>query len=180
MQEVGFNLFNDMLAHAVRSLKAGREPDLTQPLGVVTEINLHVPALLPAGYCSDVHERLVLYKRLANCDSPEALTAMHEELVDRFGPLPEPAQALVESHRLRILGHPLGVARLDATPEHVQIQFGAHTAVDPARVIELVQKHRGWRLLGPTKLRAMVPSATLKERAAAVKHVLELLRGRPS
>ncbi len=178
MQEVGFNLFNDMLAHAVRSLQAGREPDLTQPLGVVTEINLHVPALLPADYCSDVHERLVLYKRLANCDSPEALTAMHEELVDRFGPLPETAQALIESHRLRILGHPLGVARLDATPDHVQIQFGAHAAVDPGRVIELVQKHRGWRLLGPTKLRAAVPSATLKERAAAVKHVLGMLSAR--
>jgi transcription-repair coupling factor (superfamily II helicase) len=175
MQEVGFNLFNDMLAHAVRSLKAGREPDLTQPLGVVTEINLHVPALLPAGYCSDVHERLVLYKRLANCDTPEALTAMHEELVDRFGPLPDAAQALLESHRLRILGHPLGVARLDATPDHVQIQFGPHAAVDPGRVIDLVQKHRGWRLLGPTKLRATVPSATLKERAVAVKHVLGML-----
>jgi transcription-repair coupling factor (superfamily II helicase) len=180
MQEIGFNLFNDMLAHAVRSLQAGLEPDLTQPLGVVTEINLHVPALLPAAYCSDVHERLVLYKRLANCDSPEALTTMHEELIDRFGPLPETAQALVESHRLRILGHPLGVARLDATPDHVQIQFGAHAAVDPARVIALVQKSRGWRLLGPTKLRAAVPSATLKERAAAVRHVLGMLSSRPA
>jgi transcription-repair coupling factor (superfamily II helicase) len=180
MQEIGFNLFNDMLAHAVRSLQAGLEPDLTQPLGVVTEINLHVPALLPAAYCSDVHERLVLYKRLANCDSPEALTTMHEELIDRFGPLPETAQALVASHRLRILGHPLGVARLDATPDHVQIQFGAHAAVDPARVIELVQKHRGWRLLGPTKLRAAMPSATLKERAAAVRHVLGMLSSGPA
>ncbi len=178
MQAVGFNLFNDMLAHAVRSLQAGREPDLTQPLGVVTEINLHVPALLPERYCSDVHERLVLYKRLANCDSLDALTAMQEELVDRFGPLPETAQALVESHRLRLLGHPLGVARLDATPDHVQIQFGAHAAVDPGRVIQLVQKERGWRLLGPTKLRAAVSSATLKERAAAVKHVLGMLAGR--
>jgi transcription-repair coupling factor (superfamily II helicase) len=175
MQAVGFNLFNDMLAQAVRSLSAGREPDLTQPLGVVTEINLHVPALLPVDYCADVHERLVLYKRLANCDTPEALGAMHEELVDRFGPLPDAAQALIESHRLRILGYPLGVARLDATAEHVQIQFGAHAAVDPGRVIELVQKHRGWRLLGPTKLRATVPSATLKERAVAVKHVLGML-----
>jgi transcription-repair coupling factor (superfamily II helicase) len=178
MQAVGFNLFNDMLAHAVRSLQAGREPDLTQPLGVVTEINLHVPALLPPGYCSDVHERLVLYKRLANCGSLDELTAMQEELVDRFGPLPEPAQALVESHRLRLLGHPFGVARLDATPEHVQIQFGAHASVDPARVIQLVQKERGWRLLGPAKLRAAVPSATLKERAAAARHVLGMLGGK--
>jgi transcription-repair coupling factor (superfamily II helicase) len=180
MQAIGFNLYNDMLAHAVRSLQAGREPDLAQPLDVVTEINLHVPALLPADYCSDVHERLVLYKRLANCATEESLTGMHEELIDRFGLLPGPAQALLESHRLRILGHPLGVSRVDATPDHVQLQFGPHAAVDPGRVIELVQKHRGWRLLGPTKLRAAVPSATLKERVQAVRHVLQMLRGRPA
>jgi transcription-repair coupling factor (superfamily II helicase) len=175
MQEVGFNLYNDMLAHSVRSLQAGREPDLTQPLGVTTEINLHVPALLPAGYCSDVHERLVLYKRLANCDTEEALTAMHEELVDRFGVLPEAAQALVESHRLRILAHPLGVVRIDAPAEHAQIQFGPTPPIDAAHVIKLVQQSRGWKLAGPTKLRAPIAGATLKERVQAVRRVLESL-----
>jgi transcription-repair coupling factor (superfamily II helicase) len=178
MQEIGFNLYNDMLAHAVRSLKAGREPDLTQPLGVTTEINLHVPALLPADYCADVHERLVLYKRLANCDTEDALRAMQEELVDRFGPLPEPAAALVESHRLRILAHPLGVVRIDAPSDHVQLQFGPHPAVDPARVLELVQTRRGWKLAGPTKLRVAAAAATPKERAQAVRAVLEALAPR--
>src|SRR5207248_3838903 len=61
MQEVGFNLYCSMLDAAVRSLKQGKEPDLAAPLGVTTEINLHVPALLPDDYVSDVHERLVLY-----------------------------------------------------------------------------------------------------------------------
>ena len=92
MQEVGFTLYADMLANAVRSLKDGREPDLSAPLRVTAEINLHAPALLPADYCPDVHERLVLYKRLANCDTLEELEALHEELVDRFGLLPEPAR----------------------------------------------------------------------------------------
>src|SRR6185436_2872562 len=107
MQEVGFNLYLRMLDTAVRSLKLGREPDLAAPLEVTTEINLHAPALLPADYVSDVHERLVLYKRLANCESMEELDALREELIDRFGPTPEPARSLVESHRLRILGRPL-------------------------------------------------------------------------
>ena len=178
MQEIGFNLYNDMLAHAVRSLKAGREPDLAQPLGVTTEINLHVPALLPAAYCTDVHERLVLYKRLANCDTEDALEAMQEELVDRFGLLPEPAAALIESHRLRILARPLGVVRIDAPSDHVQIQFGPHPAVDPARVLDLVQKRRGWKLAGPTKLRVAASSATPKERAQTVRGVLEELAPR--
>lgn len=69
MQEVGFNLFTEMLNRAVAALKQGKEPDLLQPLGIATEINLHTPALLPNDYAPDVHERLTLYKRLANCDS---------------------------------------------------------------------------------------------------------------
>jgi transcription-repair coupling factor (superfamily II helicase) len=176
MQEVGFNLYADMLNHAVRSMKLGREPDLSQPFDVTTEINLHLPALLPADYCSDVHERLVLYKRFANCDSLERLEAMTEELVDRFGELPDAARALIECHRLRILGKPLGVARLDATSEAILLHFTPHPPIDPAAVLKLVQKQRGWKLSGPDKLRVERVTGALAERAGAAKQVLESLR----
>jgi transcription-repair coupling factor (superfamily II helicase) len=177
MQEVGFNLYTDMLNAAVRALRAGREPDLMQPLGVATEVNLHMPALLPADYASDVHERLALYKRLANCETAEQLTLLHEELVDRFGPLPEPAQALLDCHRLRILGKPLGIVRLDATAETVQLQFDAQPAVDPVRIIGLLQQHKHWKLAGPNKLRVAVTSSSARERVTAARKVLEALRG---
>ena len=58
MLEVGFQLYNEMLAEAVRCLKAGIEPDLLNPLNVATDINLHAPALLPDDFCGDVHLRL--------------------------------------------------------------------------------------------------------------------------
>ena len=74
MLEVGFQLYNDMLAEAVRSLKNGREPDLLAPLSATTEINLHAPALLPDAYCGDVHIRLSLYKRLATATRPSTST----------------------------------------------------------------------------------------------------------
>jgi len=175
IQDVGFNLYTDMLNHAVRALKNGREPDLAQPLGVTTEINLHVPALLPAAYCSDVHERLAIYKRLANCETEDGLNAMHEELVDRFGVPPEQVQALLESHRLRIRSRRLGIARLDATADAIVLQFDAEPAIDPARIIQLIQSRRGWRLQGPSKLRVEQPSATLRERAQGVREVLREL-----
>src|SRR5213079_801728 len=101
MMEVGFQLYNDMLAEAVRSLKAGREPDLLSPLSATTEINLHAPALLPTDYCGDVHTRLSLYKRLASADKPEQIDAMLEEITDRFGKLPPQGQTLFDVHRLR-------------------------------------------------------------------------------
>jgi len=172
MQEVGFNLYVAMLDTAVRSLKEGREPDLSAPLGVATEINLHVPALLPADYCNDVHERLVLYKRLANCETMEALDLLREELVDRFGPLPDPARALIECHRLRILGKPLGIARIDATENAIQLQFVPKPPIDPAKVLALVQKRRNYRLAGQDRLRIELKLPDVRERVAAVREAL--------
>ena len=175
MQAIGFAMYTDMLNHAVRSLKAGREPDLDQPFDTVTEINLHVPALLPADYCHDVHERLVLYKRFANCETTDQLDLMQEELIDRFGELPEPARALIESHRLRILGKPLGVARLDATSETIQLHFVPHPPIEPGLIIRLVQKHRHWKLAGSNKLRIEVVTGEIPERVSAVRRIFEQL-----
>jgi transcription-repair coupling factor (superfamily II helicase) len=180
MQEIGFNLYADMLNHAVRSLKAGKEPDLSQPLGITTEINLHLPALLPNDYCSDVHERLTLYKRLANCETAEELDLMQEELIDRFGPAPEPAQALIESHRLRIAARALGVARIDAGGDAIQLQFIDQPPIDGARIIQLLQRHGHWKLPGPSKLRVLTPSEGLAPRVQTVKELLKTLRGATS
>jgi transcription-repair coupling factor (superfamily II helicase) len=175
MQEIGFNLYADMLNHAVRSLKAGKEPDLSSPLAITTEINLHLPALLPGDYCSDVHERLTLYKRLANCETPEELDTMQEELIDRFGLAPEPAQALIESHRLRVAAHALGVARIDANGDTIALQFIAQPPLDGARFMQLLQRQRHWKLSGPSKLRVQSPSEGLAPRVQSVRALLKIL-----
>jgi transcription-repair coupling factor (superfamily II helicase) len=162
----------------VSSLKAGREPDLAAPLGVATEINLHVPALLPATYCSDIHERLVLYKRLANGESLDDLDAMQEELVDRFGSLPEPAQALIACHRLRVVARPLGVVKIDAGPERATIQFVPNAPVDAGALILLVQKDGRIRFAGPDRLRIERAAPALPERVAMLREFLGKLAGR--
>jgi transcription-repair coupling factor (superfamily II helicase) len=177
MQEVGFNLYCAMLDAAVKSLKLGREPDLSAPLGVTTEINLHAPALLPDAYCNDIHERLVLYKRLANCDNADELDAMHEELVDRFGPLPPHAKTLIESHRLRVLGKPLGVARIDASEAGVQLQFIPNPPLDAARVMQLIQRNQHYRLAGQDRLRVSADLHEVGERVTRVKRIFSELAG---
>ena len=169
MAEVGFNLYASMLEAAVKALKSGREPDPTEPLGITTEINLHCPALLPADYCSDVHERLVLYKRMASCSTMEELDAIVEELVDRFGLPPLPTVVLIDMHRLRILGASLGVIRIDAGSDVVQLQFAAGAPLDPARAIELVQTHRNYRFAGQDRLRIGVPPGDIAVRIEAIK-----------
>jgi transcription-repair coupling factor (superfamily II helicase) len=165
-----------MLDRAVRKLKSGKAPELEGVEDVSTEVNLHVPALLPATYCSDVHERLSLYKRLADADTREALDTLREELVDRFGELPEPARALLECHQVRIAARPLGVARVDATHEAVQLQFVKNPPLDGAKVIDFIRrKGRSARLAGPERLRVDARLPAWQERAQAVRDILQQL-----
>ena len=175
MQEVGFQLYNDMLAEAVRALKNGREPDLLAPLSAVTEINLHAPALLPDAYCGDVHIRLSLYKRLASAGKAEQIDALLDEITDRFGKLPPQTQALFDVHRLRVLAKSYGIAKIDAGETVTTITFAANPPVDPARIIELVQKNRFVKLAGNDKLRIEVGAKTVRERVQLVRDMLRSL-----
>src|SRR3989440_2829071 len=89
--EIGLSLYLDMLEHAVRALKAGREPMLDQPLAAATEVELRLPAFLPEVYVGDVHMRLSLYKRIAAADREAAPDEPRTEIHDRFGPPPPAA-----------------------------------------------------------------------------------------
>ena len=175
MQEVGFALYTDMLNSAVKSLKAGKEPDLSQPLAVSTEINLHAPALLPETYCSDIHERLVIYKRLANCETLDELELLEEELVDRFGLLPDSARSLIDSHRLRIEAKPLGITKVDAGPDHIVLQFVKNPPIDPARIIQLVQTRKNFKLSGQDRLRVEESHTKVGERVQRVREIFREL-----
>jgi transcription-repair coupling factor (superfamily II helicase) len=175
MQEVGFDLYTQMLNAAVRALRSGREPDLLAPLQAVTEINLHAPALLPPDYVDDVHQRLSLYKKLASCDDEDALLSLQEELIDRYGKLPEPARALIETHRLRLAAEQLGVKKIDASGELIVLTFVPEAPIDPAKLIKLIQREKNIRLAGPEKLRIEVKTASLDTRLQALRGVFKAL-----
>ena len=182
MQEVGFTMYADMLNRAVAAMKQGKHlnaTDLTQPLGIGTEINLRTPALLPDGYCPDVHERLTLYKRLANGDSTEDIDALQEELIDRFGELPIQAQSLLATHRLRLLVKPLLIQKLDANNDQVTIQFSPEFSknppIEPIKIINLIQKNRSYKLAGQDKISLLRHCPTLTDKVTAVKDMIREL-----
>lgn len=178
MMQVGFTLYTEMLKQAVRDLKKGRQPDLDAPLGITTEIKLHSPALLPESYCPDIHERLVLYKRLAVCETVQQINAIHEELVDRFG-LPEQAvKTLIESHHLRLAAKELGIDAIDAAGEAVTVTFGKHHCIDPTEIILLIQTDKKYRPAGADKLRFAAEMENIEVRINTVKTVLKTLQSK--
>ncbi|WP_374605899.1 transcription-repair coupling factor [Diaphorobacter nitroreducens] len=178
MMEIGFQLYNEMLAEAVKQLKAGKEPDLLAPMQAATDINLHAPALLPDDYCGDVHLRLSFYKKLATAKTGDQIDGLLEEIVDRFGKLPPQAQTLIDVHRLRVLSTPYGVVKVDAAPGVITITFKPQPPVDPMAIIHLIQKNKHIKLAGNEKLRIERELPDPAARAQMVRDVLRSL-GQP-
>jgi transcription-repair coupling factor (superfamily II helicase) len=153
LTEVGLTLYLDMLEQAVSAFRAGRAPALERPLAAVSEVELHVPALLPEDFVPDVHLRLSLYQRIAAASALE-LQDMGGELVDRFGPLPAVAGNLLQLALLRLRARELGIRRLDLGPAGGSVQFEAENRIDAAAVIRLIQRPaQDYRMDGPLKLR---------------------------
>ena len=174
IQEIGFSMYTDMLNTAIRSLKAGEEPDLDSPFNSGCEVNLRASALLPSDYCPDVHARLGLYKKLSHARDNDELNSLQEELIDRYGPLPEAAQTLMAVHRIRLVAEALGITKVDVTSDYANIQFSSKPTVDPITLIELVQQNKHIRFAGPDKLKMEMPTdADLKQRAQQVLTLLQ-------
>jgi len=153
MHEIGFSLYTELLAKAVDSLKAGREPDLDGPIDTGVDINLHVPALLPGDYVPDVHLRLILYKRISAAESETELDELAVELIDRFGLLPDPAKNLLRIAAIKQRAARLGIDKIDAADAGGYLVFGSETGIDPLALIQLVQgDSRTYSLKGSHRL----------------------------
>jgi transcription-repair coupling factor (superfamily II helicase) len=169
IDEVGFALYADLLERAVRSLKRGEAlPAETETHGA--EVNLHAPALFPEDYLPDVHLRLVLYKRLAGAKNVEAVQALQEEVVDRFGRMPEAARLLFKAAELKVRAEPLGIRKIDAGAKGLRVEFIEHPPIDPGAVLTLLRAApKRYRLDGPNRLRALgeFPDGEARLRAGA-------------
>ena len=173
IHEVGFNLYNDLLDRAVQSLKSGKEPALEQPLEQSTDVDLHIPALLPEDYLPDVHTRLVLYKRIASAKGAEALRELQVEMIDRFGLIPEPARNLLEVARLRQQAQAMGIERLEVGPGGGIVQFGEAPQVDASALVRMVQEQPAvYRLEGQERLRFQRETESAQERIDLVEQLL--------
>jgi len=154
IQEVGFDLYRQMLDRAVGAFKRGEVPEAdADDLMSSTEVELGATALLPEDYIPDVHMRLVLYKRISAARDQAALRALKVELIDRFGLLPEATETLFSATAIKLLGSPLGIAKIEAGPDVGRLNFSRASRIDPGKLIALVQADaQAYRLEGDSRL----------------------------
>ncbi len=119
--DVGFDLYVRMVGEAVEEFKGeapSEEPEV--------RIDLPVDAHLPHDYVPSERLRLETYRRLSEAESEAAVDAIRDELDDRYGPLPEPVENLLEVARFRVLARRVGL--------HEVVQAGNHVRFGPVEL----------------------------------------------
>jgi transcription-repair coupling factor (superfamily II helicase) len=176
IHEIGFTMYSELLDRAVKSLKAGKQPNLDEPLHKGTDIDIGIPAFLPDDYIADVHSRLMLYKRIASTRSQADLDQIRVELIDRFGLLPDQAKNLFSVTQLKLITNTVGVKKIDASDKHIRIIFNQNAEIDPAKLIELIQtKSAKYKFNGKDTLHIMHESSLRDERISTIKHTIQYL-----
>jgi len=102
---VGFDFYSRMLHAALEEARTGEATPEERPV----TLNLPVPASLPPEYVPDDALRIALYRRIADMATPSAVDDVARELADRFGPVPEPVQGLLDLVRWKIRARAVGV-----------------------------------------------------------------------
>jgi transcription-repair coupling factor (superfamily II helicase) len=150
IREIGFELYQQMLEEAIQTAKAGgagAEPP--PPQGFSPQIALDAAILLPEDYVADLSLRLGLYKRLGAVETKAELEGFAAELIDRFGPLPDPAANLITLTEIKLLLKRAGVAKLDAGPRGALVTFRDDRPPNPDAVLGFVAKAQGAAKLRP-------------------------------
>jgi transcription-repair coupling factor (superfamily II helicase) len=116
---VGFDLYLRLLDETVQRLMRGEDAPTLSP----ADVTLDAPNYLPDDYVSDADAKLDVYRRLARVETAEDIERLRQELRDRFGPVPAPAEAMLALATLRIVGGLLGVESMLVRPDEARITF---------------------------------------------------------
>ncbi len=176
ISEIGFTLYSELLERAVHSLKSNRDLDFDAPLMRASEIDFHVPALIPQDYIPDVHTRLIEYKRIASAKTVNELRELKSEMIDRFGLLPEALQNLFKISEIKTVTADLGIQKIDFGEQSGKIIFNEQPNIDPMTIIQLIQqKPLHYQFDGRQTLTVTELSEDLSERFIQLQKLLDEL-----
>ncbi len=142
IREVGFELYNQMLADAIRKRKSG-EGDLEVDDAFTPVLNLGLTYRIPEEYVDDLATRMRLYRRLSSLSSVEDVTDMQNELIDRFGKLPPEVGALFKVVALRNKCRELNIEKIETGDKGVLIGFYKDTFANPDGLLHYILAHPG-------------------------------------
>ena len=139
IKEVGFELYQQMLEEAVLSMKAGIAAPVADKWS--PQITIGTAVLIPEDYVADLPVRLALYRRLSEIEDDREIESFAAELVDRFGPLPEEVEHLLQVVAIQALCRRANVERIEVGPKGAVLSFRDNIFNNPEGLIAYIAKH---------------------------------------
>ncbi len=170
IKDVGVELYQHMLEEAVAEL---RDDIQVTDQSWSPNVNLGVAVLIPEHYISDLNLRLATYRRISDVENDEASEALAAELIDRFGPLPEEANALLNVMKIKRLCRKMHVQKIDVGPKGIVLTMRHQDVEDPSVILNAITQNIGWRLRPD---QTIFISSQLENPAKRVGVVLKALR----
>ncbi len=171
IHQVGYELYAQLLDEAVAEISGRSLPEEEEP-----ELDLRIPAFLPDDWLPEAGTRLDVYRRLASARTEEAVDEVELELLDRFGRLPAPAEALCDLSRLRAGMRKAGVRELKRGDGHLYLTLSARSEIDRRELVRLVTREKAsYGFVRGEVLSARIPGKAPAEVLHAAKNLLRRL-----
>lgn len=136
MEAVGYDLYCKMLNDAVKTLK-GEAPEKD----FETTVDMDINAFIPPGYIRNELQKLDIYKRIAGIENEEEYHDMQDELIDRFGDMPESVENLLAIAYTKAVAHQADIVEISANKKEIRITMFEKAKVDGARIPEIINEH---------------------------------------
>ncbi|MEQ1639854.1 MAG: transcription-repair coupling factor [Novosphingobium sp.] len=148
IREVGFELYQSMLEDAILAAKAGEMGLARERHSLSPQITVDAPIMIPEDYVPDLAVRMALYRRLNDAEDQAEIESLSAEMIDRFGPLPQPTANLIKLIQIKRQAIEANIAKIDVGAKGSLVAFHHDTFPDPAGLIAYAA-----RLEGTIKLR---------------------------
>ncbi|CAC9953401.1 Transcription-repair coupling factor [uncultured Gammaproteobacteria bacterium] len=153
ISEIGFNLYHDLLKRTIEAMRTGKKINANDPINPEIEIDTGIPCIIPDIYLGDVHERLVLYKRISNAKNNDELKDLQIEMIDRFGLLPDATKNLFAVTQLKLFSEKIGIGKISIYDDKAHLTFSNKTTIEPIKIINLVQTQpKNYQIKGQNQL----------------------------
>ncbi len=175
IREVGFELYQSMLEDAILAAKAGDMGLAKERSALSPQITVDAPIMIPEDYVPDLAVRMALYRRLNDADDAQEIEALSAEMIDRFGPLPQPTVNLVQLIQIKRQAIEANIAKIDVGAKGTLVSFHGDEFPDPAGLFAYVE-----RLNGAVKLRPdskLVVNRAWGDPKARLNGLLQLTKG---
>ena len=171
METVGYDMYLKLLDEAVTEMKG----ELPKRASLETSVEFRVSAHIDARYIPDEDQRIDMYKSIASVENEEGAMDILDELIDRYGDIPEETRNLIDIALIKNMAISLGISSIKEKNDIVTLSYSGEVSIDPRIIMEITGKWRGHLLFSAGRQPYLTYRIKNQERGEMLKNIKILL-----